>query len=67
MLPEDCRRFVRFLQERHPVLITRWHSGESAELEEVHNQWEQGVKYCLWNQAILPKLRRQATRQYFKS
>ena len=65
MLPEDCRRFVRFLQERDPVVVTRWHSDESAELEEVHNPWDKGAKYCLWNQAILPKLRRNVTGKYF--
>jgi hypothetical protein len=65
MRPEDCRRFVRFLQERDPVVVTRWHSAESAEPEEVHHPWEEGTQYCLWNQAIIHKLRREATGQYF--
>jgi len=65
MLPEDCRRFASFLQGRDPVVVTRWHSSESAEIEEVHRPWEEGTKYCLWNQAILPTLRRATTEQYF--
>jgi len=62
---EDCRRFVCFLRERDPVVITRWHSSESDNLEEVANPWEAGAQYCLWNQAILPTLRRRASGKYF--
>ena len=65
MLPEDCRRFVCLLRERDPIVVTRWHSSESDNLEEVHNPWEAGEKYCLWNQAILPTLRRRATGNCF--
>lgn len=65
MRPEDCRRFLRFLQERDPVVVTRWHSPDSAELEEVHHPWVEGARYCLWNQAILPELKRETTGQYF--
>jgi hypothetical protein len=63
--PGGLPSFVRFLQERDPVIVTRWHSAESAELEEVNNPWEDGSTYCLWNQAILPRLRRIATGKYF--
>lgn len=65
MMPEDCRRFVRFLRERDPVVVTRWHSSESADIEDVQRPWESGAKYCLWNQAILPRLNREATGRYF--
>lgn len=65
MLPEDCRHFVDFLQNRDPVIITRWHSANSAELEEVQRSWEQAETYCLWNQAILPTLKRKPTGKYF--
>jgi len=65
MLPEDCRRFVLFLQERDPVIVTEWHSSELAEIQEVSRPWERGGHYCLWNQAILPALRRKATGKYF--
>ncbi|HEY4050972.1 MAG TPA: hypothetical protein VGM27_29260 [Acidobacteriaceae bacterium] len=47
------------------MVVTRWHSSESAEIEEVRRPWEEGAKYCLWNQAVLPTLRRAATGQYF--
>jgi hypothetical protein len=65
MLPEDCRRFVFFLQERDPVIVAERHSSELAEIQEVSCPWERGGHYCLWNQAILPALRRKATGKYF--
>ena len=65
MLPDDCRRFVCFLRERDPVVVTRWHSSESDNLEEVREPWEYGEKYCLWNQAIILDLKRRATGKYF--
>lgn len=65
MLPEDCRRLVRFLQERDPVVVTPWHSSESADIEDIKRPWERGDHYCLWNQAILPVLTRAATGKYF--
>ena len=34
--------FRALLRERDPVVITRGHSVESAELEEVHSAWEEG-------------------------
>ena len=60
MLPEDCRRFVHFLQQRDPVIVAGIHSPVSAEITEVLRPWESGGFYCLWNQAILPELRREA-------
>jgi len=65
MLPDDCRRFVQFLQERDPVIVTNWHSPTTPEPEECVRPWETGGMYCLWNQAILPELRREATGAYF--
>ena len=65
MLPEDCRRFLLFLQERDPVIVTEWYSSELAEIQEVNRPWERGGHYCLWNQAILPALARKATGKYF--
>jgi len=65
MLDEDCRRFVRFLQERDPVIVTEWHSLESADIQEVQQPWEKGGSYCLWNQAIIPTLSRRASGKYF--
>jgi hypothetical protein len=29
-----------------------------AEIEEVHEPWQRGGGYCLWNQALLPSLER---------
>ncbi len=65
MLPEDCRRFLVFLQERDPVIVTEWYSLELAEIKEVSRPWERGGNYCLWNQAILPTLRRKVTGKHF--
>jgi hypothetical protein len=65
MLPEDCRRFVRFLHDHDPVIVTRWHSSESGEIEEVLNPWETGGHYCLWNRAVLPELKRRAGEKHF--
>jgi hypothetical protein len=65
MLPEDCRRFVVFLQDRDPVIVTDWHSSELTEIREVNCPWERGGHYCLWNQAILPTLTRKETGKYF--
>jgi hypothetical protein len=65
MFPEDCHRFVSFLQERDPVIVTEWHSSKSAEIEAVIRPWERGGMYCLWNQEILPALSRDATGQFF--
>jgi hypothetical protein len=42
MLPEDCRRFLLFLQERDPVIVTEWYSSELAEIQEVNRPWERG-------------------------
>ncbi len=65
MLPEDCRRFVLFLREHDPVIVTEWYSPDSAEIEGISRPWEGGGHYCLWNQAILPSLRRMATGNQF--
>ena len=65
MLPEDCRRFVLFLRERDPVVVTNWYSSESAQIEEISRPWERSGHFCLWNQAILPELQRKATGEHF--
>lgn len=65
MLPDDCRRFVEFLRKRDPVVITRWHSSESPQLLQVEEPWTDGGVYCLWNQAVLPKLSRDKTGDHF--
>src|ERR1700712_4748649 len=65
MFPEDCHRFISFLQERDPVIVTEWHSSQSSEIEAIIRPWECGGMYCLWNQAIIPTLSREATGQFF--
>lgn len=65
MLSEDCQRFVHFLQKRDPVVITEWHSSETAEVQEVTQPWEKGGHYCVWNQAIVPALSRKASGDFF--
>ena len=57
MLMEDCRAFVEFLRERDPVIITN-RSSDSEALIDVSEPWKEGETYCLWNQAIVPTLRR---------
>src|SRR5579864_2042308 len=57
MLAEDCRNFLKFVQERDPVVVTHWDSGEPI-IEEVRSAHERGGFYCLWNQALLPSLKR---------
>ncbi len=64
MLPGDCNRFISFLQERDPVIVTEWHSSKSAGVEAVSRPWERGGMYCLWNQAVIPTLNRETTGQY---
>jgi hypothetical protein len=41
------------------------HSSESDEVQEVSRPWEDRGFYCLWNQAIIPSLSREATGKYF--
>jgi hypothetical protein len=67
MLPEDCRSFVHFLQQRDPVIVAEIHSSESesAEISEVFRPWDSRGFYCLWNQAIPPELTRKAFGKFF--
>lgn len=65
MFPEDCREFVHFLQQRDPVIVAEIHSPVSAEIAEVLHPWESRGHYCLWNQAILPELKRKASGAFF--
>jgi hypothetical protein len=57
MLADDCKQFLRFVQERDPVIVVR-RSSQLAGIEEVHEPWQRGGGYCLWNQALLPSLER---------
>jgi hypothetical protein len=65
MLNDDCRRFVQFLQERDPVIVTEWHSSTSDEIQSVIHPWDNGTTYCIWNQRIVPSLSREVTGQFF--
>jgi hypothetical protein len=57
MLASDCRQLLQFVQERDPVVMILWNSS-SSENEEVLNPCSEGGTYCLWNQAVLPYLKR---------
>jgi hypothetical protein len=57
MLAEDCKQFLSFIRDQDPVVVIDWCS-ESAEMKEVLQPWEFGGWYCLWNQALLPLLKR---------
>jgi hypothetical protein len=65
LLPQDCRQLLSFIQQRDPVIVTHWHSSESAEIAAVRDPWDRPGFYCLWNQAILPSLERDGTGKYF--
>jgi hypothetical protein len=65
MLAEDCRRFVRFLRERDPVVVTPMHSDSTAEIEDCAAPWDSPDVYCVWNQALLTTLHRRQTGKYF--
>ena len=47
------------------MVVAKWHSSRTPELEECVSPWETGGRYCLWNRAVLPELRREITGAYF--
>ena len=55
MLPEDFSQFLKFVQERDPVIISVFDSDSPAITTNVPNNKE---TLCLWNQALLPNLTR---------
>ena len=57
LLASDCRQLLQFVQERDPVVTILWNSRLS-EIEEVLNPCSKGGTYCLWNQSLLPSLKR---------
>jgi|SRR5579863_6932672 len=57
ILPEDCRQLLKFIHQRDPVIVTNW-TSELEEALEVQDPCSQGGWYCLWNQALLPNLKR---------
>jgi hypothetical protein len=57
MLADDCKNFTQFLQHRDPVIVVD-RSSKSEDIDEVREPWERGGSYSLWNQALLPSLKR---------
>lgn len=57
VLDDDCRQLLGFLCERDPVVILPRDSSKN-ELIEVPHPCKVGGLYCLWNQALLPELKR---------
>src|SRR5258706_4252970 len=62
MLGEDCEAFLAFVQERSAVLLTPFVGGSTevqvlANRSDAYGQW-----LCLWDQALLPRLRRKYVR-----
>jgi hypothetical protein len=55
MLEDDCKQFLAFVQQQEPFVVVE-RSCKSEAIEEAQRPWERGKIYCLWNQAILPKL-----------
>jgi hypothetical protein len=50
MLPEDCAHFLRYVQERDPVIVIPF-TSKSRQLQEALSPCKGGW-FCLWNQAI---------------
>jgi hypothetical protein len=59
MLPEDRNAFLRFVQERDPVVVSA-RDSDSAEIEPIAN-FDVGPDktLCLWNRKILSSLKRE--------
>lgn len=56
ILPEDAGEFLAFARAKASVVCTAWYSDRSEVSEEYGAE---GVEiYCLWNQELLPELRR---------
>lgn len=58
MLRADCEQLLKYVQERDPVVVVD-RSSDSEHVEEVQNPGLRGGSYCLWNQALLPSLKRE--------
>jgi|ERR1700690_50281 len=61
MLESDCREFLEFVHQRDPVIVLD-RSSTSQAIEEAQQPWGRGETYWLWNQAILPDLKRRFVR-----
>jgi hypothetical protein len=57
MLADDCKEFLEFIHQRDPVAVIE-RSSKSETIEEVRQPWERDGSYYLWNQGVLPSLRR---------
>lgn len=59
MLPEDQNAFLRFLQERDPVVVIA-RDSDSAEIQPIADlDIGRDKTLCLWNRKILPSLERE--------
>jgi hypothetical protein len=57
MLPEDQNAFLRFLQERDPVVVIA-RDSDSAEIQPADPTIGSDKTLCLWNLKLLPHLER---------
>ncbi len=57
MLSEDCRDFLSYLKEKAPVVVIE-RDGKSSKVEPVDDPCCPGQLLCLWNQDLLPVLKR---------
>jgi len=57
MLASDCERFLDFLQRRDPIFVVARDSDRADILRVVEPCAFEGA-LCLWNQSLLPRLRR---------
>jgi hypothetical protein len=55
MLGEDCRQFLKFVQERDPGMVVLRDSS-SPEIQIIRDPSARYGLYCLWNQALLPSI-----------
>jgi len=57
MLPEDQNAFLRFLQERDPVVVIA-RDSDSGEIQPADSTIGPDKTLCLWNRELLPYLER---------
>ncbi len=58
MLPQDCEEFLDFVHNRDPVFVVA-RDSDSPKIVQIARPCFFGETLCLWNQALLPRLKRE--------
>lgn len=58
MMPEDQRSFLQMVKQRDPVTVC-FRDADSPDIREVSEDAISGRTLCLWNQKLIPNLKRQ--------